>query len=102
MSRELKKIEGQEFTPRVQKNSQDSVKITDEATLPMGYRKVDVRIDGVLWETVISYLPDELADTLEASVQEIRPDADAIKAASMNQEQAPGAEVRSGSHLRVA
>jgi len=102
MSRELKKIEGQEFTLRVQKNSQDSVKITDEATLPMGYRKVDVRIDGVLWETVISYLPDELADTLEASVQEIRPDADAIKAASMNQEQVPGAEVRRGSHLRVA
>ena len=102
MSQEIKKIEGQEFTLRVQKNCQDSVKITDDATLPMAYRKVEARIDDVLWETVISYLPDELADTLEASVQEIRPDADAIKAASMNQEQVPGAEVRRGSHLRVA
>ena len=102
MSRELKKIEGQEFTLRLQKNSQDSVKITDDATLPMAYRKVEARIDGVLWETVISYLPEELASALEASVQETRPDADAIKAASMRHEQVPGAEVRRGSHLRVA
>jgi Siphovirus Gp157 len=102
MSRELKKIEGQEFTLRVQKNSQDSVKITDEATLPMAYRKVEARIDGVLWETVIAYLPEELAGALEGSVQETKPDADAIKAAVMRHEQVPGADVQRGSHLRVA
>jgi len=39
---------------------------------------------------------------LEASVQETKPDADAIKSAAMRNEQAPGAEVRRGSHLRVA
>src|SRR3954454_11729933 len=35
LSRDLKKIEGQQFTLRSQKNSQDSVRITDEAALPM-------------------------------------------------------------------
>ena len=66
MSRDLRKIEGREFTLRVQKNGQDSVKITDEATLPMAYRKVEARINGVLWETIISYLPERLAEALEA------------------------------------
>src|SRR5579872_2520182 len=44
LSRDLKKIEGQQFTLRAQKNSQDSVRITDESVLPMCYRRIDVRI----------------------------------------------------------
>src|ERR1039458_1086042 len=36
MCRDLKAIEGREFTLRAQKNSQDSVRITDEATLQIG------------------------------------------------------------------
>jgi hypothetical protein len=102
LSRDLKKIEGQQFTLRAQKNSQDSVKIIDEAALPKSYCRIDLRIDGVVWETVLSLLPDELAKALESSVQETRPNADAIKAAAMRNEHVPGAEVRRGSHLRVA
>jgi hypothetical protein len=102
MSRDLKAIEGREFTLRAQKNSQDSVRITDEAAVPKSYCRIQARIDGVVWETVVSLLPDELAMVLESSVQEIRPDADAIKAAAMRHEHVPGAEVRRGSHLRVA
>jgi hypothetical protein len=34
MSRELRKIEGREFTLQIQKNSQDSVRILDELSLP--------------------------------------------------------------------
>jgi len=102
LSRDLKKIEGHRFTLRVQKNSQDSVRITDEAAVPKSYCRIDARIDGVVWETVLSLLPDELAKTLESSVQETRPNADAIKAAAMLSEHVPGAEVRRGSHLRVA
>ena len=101
VSRDLKKIEGLEFTLRAQKNSQDSVRINDEAALPKSYCKIDARIDGVLWETVLSVLPEELAKNLELSVQETKPDADAIKAAALRQEQVPGAEVRRGWHLRV-
>jgi hypothetical protein len=102
MSREIRKIEGREFTLRVQKNSQDSVKITDEATLPMANRRVDARIDGVTWETVLSCLPEGFADTLKVCVRETSPDTDAIKAAAMRGEEVAGANVRRGSHLRIA
>ena len=102
LSRDLKKIEGYQFTLRTQKNSQDSVRITDEAAVPKSYCRVDARIDGVLWETILSLLPDELSESGGASIQETRPNADAIKAAAMRNEQVPGAEIRRGSHLRVA
>lgn len=102
MSRELKKIEGREFTLRIQKNSQDSVRIIDQPALPVAYRKVEVRIGGVLWETILSYLPEDLERALVACIQETKPDTEAIKAAALRFEQVAGAEVRRGSHLRVA
>jgi Siphovirus Gp157 len=102
MSRELRKIEGREFTLRIQKNSQDSVKITDELLLPISYRKIEARVDGILWETIVSHLPEGLVAALEACVQDTRPDTDAIKAAVMRNEVVPGANVQRGSHLRVA
>ena len=102
LSRDLKKIEGYQFTLRAQKNSQDSVRITDEAAVPKSYCRIEARIPGIIWETVLSILPDELARTLESSVQETRPDNDAIKAAVAQSEVVPGAEVRRGLHLRVA
>ncbi len=102
MSRDLRKIEGQEFTLRVQKNSQDSVRITDEAAVPRRYCKVEARIAGALGETVLSLLPDELVNALESSVQAARPDHDAIKAAAAQNSAVPGAQVKRGSHLRIA
>ena len=101
MSRDLKKIEGRQFTLRAQKNSQDSVRITDLVALPRCFSKIEARIDGVVWETVLSLVPDELAEVLEASIQETRPDNDAIKTTVAQSEDVPGAEVRRGSHLRV-
>jgi hypothetical protein len=102
LSRDLKKIEGYQFTLRAQKNGQDSVRITDQAVVPKCYCRIEARIDGVIWETVLSLLPDELAKNLESSIQETRPDNDAIKAAVAQNEMVPGAEVRRGTHLRVA
>jgi len=101
LSRDLKKIEGQQFTLRAQKNGQDSVKITDQAAVPKCYCKIEARIPGVIWETMLSLLPDELAERLESSVQETRPDNEAIKAALAQNEAVPGAEVRRGFHIRV-
>ena len=101
MSRELKVIEGREFTLRAQKNSQDSVRITDEAALPSAFRRIDARIGGVLWEAVLANLPDELGRILESAVEESRPDTDSIKAAILREEQVPGAELRRGWHLRI-
>jgi hypothetical protein len=101
LSRDLKKIEGHQFTLRAQKNSQDSIRITNEAALPWCCCRIDARIDGTVWQTVLSLLPDELVVALESSVQEKRPNAEAIKAAAIQDEQVPGAEVWRGSHLRV-
>ena len=101
LSRELAKVEGFQFTLRAQKNSQDSVRITEEAALPKSYCRIEARVEGVVWETVLSLLPDELVKSLESSVQETRPDNDAIKAAVAQNEAVPGAEVRRGHHLRV-
>ncbi|MGA7830358.1 MAG: siphovirus Gp157 family protein [Terracidiphilus sp.] len=101
MSHDLKAIEGREFTLRVQKNGQESVKFTDEAAVPMAFRRIDVRIGGVLWETVLANLPDELGKMLECAVEESKPDTDAIKAAIQREELVPGAELRRGWHLRI-
>src|ERR1700739_2806366 len=89
LSRDLKKIEGQQFTLRAQKNSQDSVRITDEAALPMCYRRSEARIPGLVWEMVQSFLPEELVRLLESSIHETRPDTDAIKAAMAQRETVP-------------
>lgn len=101
LSRDLKMIEGQQFTLRAQKNSQDSVKITDEAALPLCFCRIDARIDGSVWQTVLSLLPDQLAMALMSSIQEKRPNTEAIKMAAMEDGQVPGTEIRRGSHLRV-
>jgi len=101
MSRDLKAIEGREFTLRAQKNGQESVKFTDEAAVPMAFRRIDVRIGGVLWETVLANLPDELGKMLECAVEESKPDSERIKAAIQREEEVPGAELRRGWHLRI-
>ena len=102
MSRKIRKIEGREFTLRIQKNSQDSVRILDEPALPMAYRKVEVRIGGVLWETILSHLPEDIERSLIGCIQETKHDTEAIKAAALRHEGVVGAEVRRGYHLRVA
>lgn len=101
-SRDLRKIEGREFTLRIQKNSQDSVRFSDETQVPMLYRIVAARIDGPLWERVIESVPEEIARSLLASIQDASPSNEAIKQAVQSQIAVPGAEVYRGNHLRVA
>ena len=101
-SRDLKKIEGREFTLRIQKNSQDSVRFTDETQVPMQYRSVAARMDGPLWERVIESVPEDIRGLLVASIQDASPSNEAIKQAVQNQIAVPGAEVYRGDHLRVA
>ena len=101
-SRDLKKIEGREFTLRIQKNSQNSVRFTEETQVPMKYRVVALRIEGQLWEQLLALVPDELRRLLIPSIQEAAPSNEAIKQAVQNQISVPGAEVYRGDHLRVA
>lgn len=101
-SRELRKIEGREFTLWIQKNSQDSVRFTGEAQVPMRYRTVAARIDGLLWERLIESVPEDLSRLLIASIQDASPSNEAIRHAVLNQIAVPGAEVYRGDHLRIA
>ncbi|MGA7524547.1 MAG: siphovirus Gp157 family protein [Acidobacteriaceae bacterium] len=101
-SRELRKIEGREFTLRIQKNSQDSVRFTDETRVPMHYRTVAARIEGPLWERLIESASEEMGRSLIASIQDALPSNEAIKQAVQNQIAVPGAEVYRGDHLRIA
>lgn len=101
-SRELKKIEGQEFTLRLQKNSQDSVRITDQTQLPVRFRRIEARVEGELWEEIIATLSPELSRALGASIRDESTNHEAIKRAVGRAEVVPGAEVYRGDHLRVA
>jgi hypothetical protein len=101
-SRDLKKIEGREFTLRIQKNSQDSVRYTDETQVPMRFRSVDAHIDGQLWEMIVASLPCELERLMVASIRDAAPSNEAIKQAVQNQITVAGADVYRGEHLRVA
>jgi Siphovirus Gp157 len=100
-SRDLKKIEGREFTLRIQKNSQDSVRFTDESQVPIYLRKVEASFGGQIWEKVIAAVPSELKRMLIASIRETVPSNEAIKQAVQKGIPVPGAEVYRGIHLRV-
>ncbi len=102
MKRGLSKLEGQQFTFRIHSNSQDSVRILDEAAVPIRCQRIQLNVDGTMWETILSSLPDELTATLEGAIQAKVPDTAAIKAAVSRNEDVPGVEVKRGYHLRVA
>jgi hypothetical protein len=102
MSRGLKKIEGNEFTLRMQKNSQDSVEITDAAQVPITCRELELCISGRLWQEVLPFLPEDTSRVLANGVRDDRPSNDAIKEAASRFEEVPGAQVKRGVHLRVA
>jgi hypothetical protein len=102
MSRGLKKIEGNEFTLRMQKNSQDSVEITDAIQIPITCRELELRIPGRLWQAILAALPEVTSKQLVACIRDDKPSNDAIKEAASRFEEVPGAQVKRGIHLRVA
>jgi len=101
-SRGLRKIEGREFTLRAQKNSQDSVHILNETQVPLAFLDVEARVPGSVWQSVLADLPQETAKVLSGCVRQMKPSNEAIRQAAKMQEAVPGAEVRRGTHLRVA
>lgn len=101
MSRGLKKIEGKEFTLRMQKNSQDSVEIYDAGMVPVAFREIDLRVPGHIWLAVLEALPEEDSEALKRYVRDERPCNDAIKEATTRSEEIPGARIKRGVHLRV-
>jgi hypothetical protein len=101
-ARGLKKIEGKEFTLRLQKNSQDSVEITNAAQVPITFRDLELHIPGRLWQAILAVLPEDTSKQLETYIREDKPSNDAIKEAVSRFEEVPGAQVKRGIHLRIA
>ena len=101
-SRGLKKIEGREFTLRAQKNSQDSVHVSDQSQLPMSCLELELRVPGCVWEEVLTTISGSMRNTLMGCVRDERPCNEAIKLAASRLEAVPGTEVKRGVHLRVA
>ena len=75
-ARGLKKIEGKEFTLRKQKNSQDSVEITDALQVPITYRELELRVPGRLWQAAILLLPEETAMALASCIRDDKPSSE--------------------------
>jgi hypothetical protein len=101
-ARQLKKLEGKTFTFRSQANPQDSVRITNEAEVPMAFKRIEALVDGELWQTVINSVPAEVRQALADCVKGAHVQSDAIKEAKARSELVPGTEVYRGSHVRVA
>jgi hypothetical protein len=98
---EMKKIESNDFTLRSQKNSQDSVIIKDAAVIPAHLKRFEVKVDGPLWLSAVSQLPEELAAGLTTSVRSQEPSNSAIKAYIANGGTLEGVTVKRESHLRI-
>jgi hypothetical protein len=100
-SHDLKKVESHEFTLKRNKNSQDSVVITQPDSIPDDLRRFEAKIDGPLWLDVIDALPKTLAEPLAASVKSNEPSNSAIKQHIANGGVVEGASVKRGYHLRI-
>jgi len=100
-SREMTKMEGKQFTLRCQKNSQDSVRISDPALIPLRLKRVEARFDGETWERIVAAVPDELRSVLAAGIHDLSPMNEAIKQAVAQRETVEGATVSRGHHVRV-
>jgi hypothetical protein len=98
----ITKMEGKQFTLRCQKNSQDSVRITDLALIPLRLKRVEARFDGKTWERILAVLPEDMKPLLIAGIQDVIPANDAIKQAITQKEVVEGATVIRGHHIRVA
>ena len=101
-ARGLKKIEGRDFTLRLQKNSQDSVEITDASQIPMTCRELELRIPGRVWQAVLACLPEDTSKVLESCIRSDAPSNDAIREAAGRFEDVQGTQIKRGIHLRVA
>jgi hypothetical protein len=100
-SHDLKKIESHEFTLKRNKNSQDSVVITQPESIPANLRRFEAKVDGPLWLEVIDALPEPLAGPLTACVKSNEPSNSAVKAHIANGCVVDGATVKRGYHLRI-
>ena len=101
-SHDLKQLETENFTLRRQKNSQDSVVVTNPDSIPPDLRRYELKIEGALWIGIVAALPEELAASAQASVKCAEPSNVAIRQHIENGKFLDGVEVKRLYHLRMA
>jgi len=101
-SHDMRQLESDSFTLRRQKNSQDSVIVSNAEAIPDDLRKFDLRIEGPLLQRVKEALPEALKLDLAATVRSSEPSNTAIKRYVANGGTVEGAQVKRLYNLRIA
>ena len=101
-SHDLKQIESDDFTLRRQKNSQDSVIVSNPDAIPPDLKRYELKVAGDIWMKVFFALPEELAAALQATVSGAEPMNQAIKQYFASGRTIDGVVVKRLHHLRTA
>jgi hypothetical protein len=100
-SHDLKQVESDDFTLRRQKNSQDSVIVSNPDVIPPDLKRYELKVAGDIWMKVFLALPEELAAALQAAVSGAEPMNQAIKECFASGRTIDGVVVRRLYHLRT-
>ena len=101
-SHDLKQLETEDTTLRRQKNSQDSVLVTNPDAIPPDLKRYELKVAGDIWMKVFLALPEELAAALQAAVSSSEPMNQAIKSCFASGRTIGGVVVKRLYHLRTA
>jgi hypothetical protein len=100
-SHDLKQIESDDFTLRRQKNSQDSVIVSNPDAIPPDLKRYELKVAGDIWMKVFLALPEELGADLQAAVSGTEPMNHAIKQCFASGRTIDGIVVKRLYHLRT-
>jgi hypothetical protein len=101
-SHDLKQLETEDTTLRRQKNSQDSVLVTNPDAIPPDLKRYELKVAGDIWMKVFLALPEELAAALQAAISGAEPMNQAIKQCFASGRNIDGVVVKRLYHLRTA
>jgi hypothetical protein len=101
-SHDMKQVESDDFTLRRQKNSQDSVIVSNPDAIPPDPKRYELKVAGNIWMKVFLALPKELAAALQAAVSSTEPMNQAIKQCFASGRTVDGVIVKRLYHLRTA
>ena len=100
-SHQLTRLESDHTTLRRQKNSQDSVIISNDAAIPAELKQYELKVDGTLWVKLFRALPKDLAAALGSAVKNSEPMLTAIKQYFTEGNTIEGVQVKRRFHLRI-
>jgi hypothetical protein len=101
-SHDLKQFETDDTTLRRQKNSQDTVIVSNPDAIPPDLKRYEAKISGDIWMKIFLALPEELAAALESKVSSAEPMSQAIKQLIASGRTVDGVQVERLYHLRTA